>query len=194
MKVSELLKAHIVVGGQTESGKTYFATWLAKRVDRAIYVNPQHEDKPPFFFSTDYIDAKTILKHQYVDFQIDNMSDIVKAIKYALSLGKRGISVHLFIDEAHLFEKYEEIELIPRMGRKWGVYQVTISQRLTDFASKHKAVLTQSRYIVLFSLSRFELGVLRYYGLQDLKYKLPPHHFIVFNTTTDEIHQFKPIR
>ena len=194
MRISDLLKAHILIGGQTRSGKTHFANYLALKTKRAIFVNPQHEQKPKKFFTTSTITAKTLLEHRYINFEIVNLDDIKKVIKYSLALGKNGIPLRVFIDEAHLFERYVEIELIPRMGGKWNVYQITISQRLNDVASKHKAVITQARYVVLFSLSRFELGLLRYYGLQDVREKLPPHHFVIFDTATEEIKKFKPIK
>jgi len=194
MRISDLLKAHILIGGQTRSGKTYFANYLALRTKRAIFVNPQHEKKPKRFFTTQTINAKILLEHRYVNFEIVNLDDIKKVVKYALAMGKNGIPIHVFIDEAHLFEKYDDIEIIPRLGGKWNVYQVTISQRLNDVGAKHKAVITQARYVVLFSLSRFELGVLRYYGLQDIREKLPKYHFVVFDTATEEIKRFKPIK
>lgn len=195
MRLSQLADNHILIGGQTGSGKTYFANWLAKSLSnryKVIFVNPQHEPKP--FYTTSELNAKDLLEHDVINFEIVNPGDIKKAIKYALALGKNGIQTYLFIDEAHLFDKYQEIELIPRLGRKWRVFQVTISQRLNDVASKHRAVITQSRYVILFSLSRFEAGLLRYYGLQDLRVNLEKYHFLIFDTATDKYQIFKPIR
>ena len=199
--LKRLIWNHVVVGGQTNSGKSYFTKKMllngAKREkDIVVYVNPQREDISPAkgFTTLQSVDFRRILRYRYINLYLDENDELDKLVRGMLILGEKGVTSAVAIDEAHLFEKAQNLDKIPRMGRKYGVHQITISQRLNDVTKTHKAVLTQSRYIVLFSLSRFEVSVLRYYQLQDLiDYKLPRYHYIVFDTVQDEIYRFKPI-
>lgn len=116
IRLSEILKEHLAIIGKTQSGKTYFATYLFKHLPRnakAVFVNTQVIDNIAGYsdITTNTLDPDTLIEYDRINYippldVLGNTTDLVNEIKlifaYQRSLAEMNAlePLFIFVDEA----------------------------------------------------------------------------------------------
>ena len=147
---------HVVIGGETGSGKTHLSNWLHSRTQRiSIFFNSAHV---PYVNgarcqSLEQVAGALAEGYRRINFVPPLGSDEESLheglTRFLFSLGEQGYEFLLITDEVHEFAPSGAAEssalLQWRKGRNYGVKNVGLSQ---EFRSVNHTVLTQSKHKV----------------------------------------------
>ena len=191
---------HILVVGDTGSGKTYFVAHLCKFLPSFIFVNPQEEnivDTVTQVVTEDPGDVIQLLEEgyrrlQFVPSEDDNEAiEQLKTIRLDLWSVAREMNIkdgqfwmHMIIDEAQIYGylgSRNDVQNFARRGRRYGVKSIFMSQAPQDLA---KPIVNNCQYTVLFELGTFATPYYQRFHIpieEENEWLAREHHFVVWD-------------
>ena len=159
---------HVLVVGETGSGKTYWMAKVSAMLPAFVFVNPQEERIVDSITQVVTEDPNDVIKgleegYRRVQFIPDEDEETaiaqVKTIRLDLWDVARGMNVkdgewwmNLIVDEAEIFAPLNsrtDLQNLARRGRRYGVKGWFLSQQPQDLA---KGIVNNTTHTVLFQL------------------------------------------
>ena len=202
--VQEVLKGkHVLVVGDTGSGKTYWMASVCKFLPSYIFVNPQEEeivDKITQVVTEDENEVIKLLEEGYRRIQFlpseDDLEGVeqLKTIRLDLWEVAREMNIkdgmwwmHMIIDEAQIYGwlgSRTDIQNFARRGRRYGVKSFFMSQAPQDLA---KPIVNNCEFTILFELGTFSIPYYQRFHIpmeEEKEWVAQKHHYVVWDKKT----------
>jgi len=170
--VSRVLSGkHILVVGETGSGKTYYMAKVCEMLPVLIFVNPQMEaivDKVTQIVTEDAWDVIKLLEEGYrkVQFipdehdeeaigQLEHIRRDLWAVSADMNIKDGEWWINMIVDEANIFAQLgsrTDLQNFARRGRRYGVRSWFLTQQPQDLA---KGIVNNTTHAVIFQLGTF---------------------------------------
>ncbi|RZN38122.1 MAG: hypothetical protein EFT35_05140 [Methanophagales archaeon ANME-1-THS] len=208
LKQVEMFEGHGFITGMTGSGKTYFASQLAKRsFQRFIFVNAQFEKEVSRVCNAHVSTINNLMEALYnkrnrIEFiphlnPEQALTQFSELRKYLFRIGKDINAEHwitLIVDEADIYAPkgaYSDLNSCFQRGRRYGIQCIAISQRPQLVSS---TLLNQCRWQVIFLSGGYSAPYFTEYKIpyyEHLEWVSQKYHYIYFDGVSAQ--EYPPI-
>ena len=191
---------HVLVVGDTGSGKTYWMASVCKFLPSYVFVNPQEEDIVDTItqvVTEDPGDVIHLLEEGYRKIQFipseDDLEGVDQLKTIRLDLWSVAREMHIkdgqwwlsmIIDEAQIYAwlgSRTDIQNFARRGRRYGVKSFFLSQAPQDLC---KPIVNNCDYTVMFELGTFAEPYYQRFHIpidEERDWLAQKHHFVVWD-------------
>jgi len=202
--ISEILSGkHILVVGETGSGKTYYMAKVCEMLPVLIFVNPQMEpivDKVTDVVTEDAGNVIELLEEGYRKIQfipdehdeeaIAQLEDIRRdlwAVSADMNIKDGEWWINMIIDEANIFAQLgsrTDVQNFARRGRRYGVRSWFLTQQPQDLA---KGIVNNTTHAVIFQLGSFAEPYYKKFNIpieDEREWIARKYHYVIWNKHT----------
>ena len=191
---------HVLVVGDTGSGKTYFMASVCKFLPAYIFVNPQEEaivDGITQVVTENENEVIEFLEDGYRRIQFipseDDLEGVeqLKTIRLDLWEVARNMNLsdgswwmHMILDESQIYAwlgSRTDLQNFARRGRRYGIKSFFLSQAPQDLC---KPIVNNCDYTVMFELGTFAEPYYQRFHIpidEEREWLAKPHHFVVWD-------------
>ena len=194
---------HILVVGETGSGKTYYMAKVCEMLPVLIFVNPQMEaivDKVTSVVTEDAWDVIKLLEdgHRKIQFipdehdeeaisQLEHIRRDLWAVAAEMNIKDSEFWMNMIIDEANIFAQLgsrTDLQNFARRGRRYGVRSWFLTQQPQDLA---KGIVNNTTHAVIFQLGTFAEPYYAKFHIpieEEREWIARPWHYVVWDKHT----------
>ena len=191
---------HVLVVGDSGSGKTYFMASVCKFLPAYIFVNPQEEaivDGITQVVTENENEVIEFLEDGYRRIQFIPSEDDLEGVEQLntirldlwevarnMNLSDGSWWMHMIIDEAQIYAwlgSRTDLQNFARRGRRYGIKSFFISQAPQDLC---KPIVNNCDYTVMFELGTFAEPYYQRFHIpidEEREWLAKPHHFVVWD-------------
>ena len=191
---------HILVVGETGSGKTYYMSKICEMLPTLIFINPQEEvivDKITQVVTDEEDKVMELLEDGYRKIQFlpseddDIAIDQLKTIRLDLwniasemNIKDGEFWMNMIVDEANIFAQLgsrTDAQNLARRGRRYGVRSWFLTQQPQDLA---KGIVNNTTHAVIFQLGTFAEPYYQKFHIpieEEREWIARPYHYVIWD-------------